>query len=233
MLRVMTDTTLNTGKGIFAAWGFAFVSTVWHRRQSLICVLVLLSFVVLSGYFEKTKFIDDAKTTNGEITFNDSNTGKLLFTAPKGRSMEQFLVESRQHGESLILATPLHSQNCRKAHVLTVALIFISWSIDKTARMAEVRCCFVMRGLPLDWIIWNARFSCWHTSPTDSFRDAEVNWDYVRVLPDGECVSVDGTHLGHNLPDKSGNRYCINLVSVAGQSTKKWEIRQSPEYSME
>ena len=49
-----------------------------------------------------------------------------------------------------------------------------------------------------------------------SFRDAEVNWDYVRVLPDGETVSVDGTHLGHNLPDRKGNRYCINLVSVAG-----------------
>lgn len=51
-----------------------------------------------------------------------------------------------------------------------------------------------------------------------SFRDDEVNWDYVRVLPDGECVSVDGTHLGHNLPD-GRNRYCINLVSVAGKST--------------
>ena len=52
-----------------------------------------------------------------------------------------------------------------------------------------------------------------------SFRDEEVNWDYVRVLADGECVSVDGTHLGHNLPDGSGNRYCINLVSVAGYPT--------------
>merc|ERR1719333_135103 len=50
-----------------------------------------------------------------------------------------------------------------------------------------------------------------------SFRDSEVNWDYVRVLPNGECISVDGTHLGHNLPDGSGNRYCINLVSVAGR----------------
>ncbi|MCB9640385.1 MAG: hypothetical protein H6727_15925, partial [Myxococcales bacterium] len=47
-----------------------------------------------------------------------------------------------------------------------------------------------------------------------SFRDQEVNWSYVRVLPDGECVSVDGTHLGHNIPDRKGNRYCINLVSV-------------------
>jgi peptide methionine sulfoxide reductase MsrB len=30
-------------------------------------------------------------------------------------------------------------------------------------------------------------------------------------------VSVDGTHLGHNLPDRRGNRYCINLVSIAGR----------------
>ena len=50
-----------------------------------------------------------------------------------------------------------------------------------------------------------------------SFRADEVNWQYVRVLPDGECVSVDGTHLGHNIPDQKGNRYCINLVSIAGR----------------
>eukprot|EP00955_Chlamydomonas_euryale_P114033 366248-Chlamydomonas_euryale.AAC.6 len=50
-----------------------------------------------------------------------------------------------------------------------------------------------------------------------SFRDEEVVWDDVRVLPDGESVSLAGTHLGHNLPDKKGNRYCINLVSVAGR----------------
>lgn len=102
-----------------------------------------------SGYFEKkTKFLEDCKN-NAEINFYDSNTGKLLFTAPKGRTMQEFMVESRAHG----------------------------WP---------------------------------------SFRDAEVNWEYVRCLPDGETVSVDGTHLGHNLPDKSGSRYCINLVSVAG-----------------
>ena len=81
----------------------------------------------------------------------------------------------------------------------------------------------------------------------------EVVWENVRCLPGGECVSVDGTHLGHNIPatwrnlncnvfmsrhhddvfvksprallhvripespkDSKGNRYCINLVSVAG-----------------
>merc|ERR1712054_693603 len=78
----------------------------------------------------------------------DSNTGKPLFVAPRGRSWEDFVKETRVHG----------------------------WP---------------------------------------SFRDEEVNWDYVRCLSNGEAVSVDGTHLGHNLPD-SRNRYCINLVSVAG-----------------
>lgn len=50
-----------------------------------------------------------------------------------------------------------------------------------------------------------------------SFRDAEVIWDDVRVLEDGETVSLAGTHLGHNLPDRKGNRYCINLVSVCAE----------------
>lgn len=49
-----------------------------------------------------------------------------------------------------------------------------------------------------------------------SFRDAEVEWANVRCLPGGEAVSLAGTHLGHNLPDRKGNRYCINLVSVCG-----------------
>mmetsp|Transcript_14120 Transcript_14120/g.21558 ORF Transcript_14120/g.21558 Transcript_14120/m.21558 type:complete len:214 (+) Transcript_14120:186-827(+) len=54
-----------------------------------------------------------------------------------------------------------------------------------------------------------------------SFRDEEVVWDNVRVLkPSGETVSLTGTHLGHNLPDRKGNRYCINLVSIAGQPSQ-------------
>ncbi|CAB9510133.1 expressed unknown protein [Seminavis robusta] len=84
--------------------------------------------------------------------FYDSVTGNLLFTAPQGRSLQEFTQESHDHG----------------------------WP---------------------------------------SFRDAEVNWDFVRCLegPEGECVSITGTHLGHNLPDEKGNRYCINLVSIAGR----------------
>jgi len=51
-----------------------------------------------------------------------------------------------------------------------------------------------------------------------SFRDSEVVMENVRILSDGETVSIDGTHLGHNLPDGSGNRYCIDLVCIAGST---------------
>lgn len=100
-------------------------------------------------YFMTTSFPAEASATEGTIFFYDSNTGKPLFEAPKGRTMEEFLAESKSHG----------------------------WP---------------------------------------SFRDQEVVWENVRVLNDGETVSLGGTHLGHNIPDRSGNRYCINLVSVAG-----------------
>jgi hypothetical protein len=43
------------------------------------------------------------------------------------------------------------------------------------------------------------------------------------VLENGEAVSVDGTHLGHNLPDRTGNRYCINLVCIAGRGAAEGE----------
>lgn len=106
------------------------------------------------GYFQKTGFLsaEDGAGENGKppVTFYDSVTGKPLFVAPKGRSWESFVAESKFHG----------------------------WP---------------------------------------SFRDTEVVRENVRVLPNGETVSVDGTHLGHNLPDGTGNRYCINLVSVAGK----------------
>ena len=85
-----------------------------------------------------------------EFTYYDSVSGAPLFIAPRGRSMSEFLQESRAHG----------------------------WP---------------------------------------SFRDEEVVWDNVRCLDDGETVSLTGTHLGHDLPDLHGNRYCINLICVAGR----------------
>jgi hypothetical protein len=75
-----------------------------------------------------TKFKDEARAATAPLEFYDSVTGKLLFKAPLGRTMEDFLMESSAHG----------------------------WP---------------------------------------SFRDSEVNWEYVRCLPDGEAVTADGTHL--------------------------------------
>lgn len=96
------------------------------------------------GYWEKTNFMNEVKK-DGETTYYDSVTGKPLFIAPRGRTMDEFLKESKAHG----------------------------WP---------------------------------------SFRDEEVVWENMRTLKDGEAVSVDGTHLGHNLPDKSGNRYVERLA---------------------
>mmetsp|Transcript_16410 Transcript_16410/g.37980 ORF Transcript_16410/g.37980 Transcript_16410/m.37980 type:complete len:217 (-) Transcript_16410:1154-1804(-) len=108
-------------------------------------------YAEFAGYWESTSFLKSIQGEDGPIKFYDSVTGAHLFTAPIGRSWEDFIKESRSHG----------------------------WP---------------------------------------SFRDQEVNWEGgVRCLKNGECISDTGTHLGHNLPDRSGNRYCINLVSVAGQ----------------
>jgi peptide methionine sulfoxide reductase MsrB len=49
-----------------------------------------------------------------------------------------------------------------------------------------------------------------------SFRPEETVTENVIFNPGGEMASVCGTHLGHNLPDHRGDRYCIDLVCVAG-----------------
>eukprot|EP00981_Chlorochromonas_danica_P014778 scaffold8804_cov161-Ochromonas_danica.AAC.3 len=106
-----------------------------------------------AGYFKKeTSFFDEVDPTKPN-EFYDSVTGKLLFTAPLGRSFDEWKQESLKHG----------------------------WP---------------------------------------SFRDNEVNWENVRAVNKNEMVSVTGTHLGHNIPDSKGNRYCINLVSIAGYPTE-------------
>ena len=55
-----------------------------------------------AGYWTTTSFVDEARTEHADkgdpITFYDSNTGKPLFVAPKGRDLESFLVESGKHG---------------------------------------------------------------------------------------------------------------------------------------
>ena len=62
-----------------------------------------------------------------------------------------------------------------------------------------------------------------------SFRDAEVDWQNVRLLMNGNVVSVDGTFLGRAAPDKNGNRYAINVSSVAGKTKDSWVKSIVPE----
>merc|ERR1711924_147193 len=50
-----------------------------------------------SGYFEETSFLTDHDGSK-EVTFYDSVTRKPCFVAPKGRSWEEFVEESRAHG---------------------------------------------------------------------------------------------------------------------------------------
>jgi hypothetical protein len=85
-----------------------------------------------AGSWEGTDFLKSLKDVTEPVEFYDSVTGVLLFTAPVGRTTEEFVKESKGHG----------------------------WP---------------------------------------SFRDSEVNWDYVRCLSNGECISTTGTHLGHNV----------------------------------
>jgi len=109
-------------------------------------------FAEFSGYWKTTPLYAEVTSSDEPITYFDSNTGKPLFIAPRGRSMAEFVAESSKHG----------------------------WP---------------------------------------SFRDEEVVWENVRCLPGGETVSVDGTHLGDNIPDASGSRYCIDLLCISGNPT--------------
>jgi len=110
-------------------------------------------FAESAGTFLSGPFVEEMRSLKEgeEKTFFDSVTGKPLFVGPRGRTVEEFLAESKKHG----------------------------WP---------------------------------------SFRDEEVVWENVRVLRNsGETVAESGTHLGHNLPDSRGNRYCINLCCIAGR----------------
>jgi hypothetical protein len=56
-----------------------------------------LRIVSANSFQETTKFLSDAKKGE-ETTFYDSVTGKPLFVAPKGRTFDEFVVESKAHG---------------------------------------------------------------------------------------------------------------------------------------
>ena len=54
-----------------------------------------------------------------------------------------------------------------------------------------------------------------------SFRPHEAISSNIKFDgPHGEMKSTCGTHLGHNIPDRQGDRYCINLVCIAGEQVE-------------
>jgi len=49
-----------------------------------------------------------------------------------------------------------------------------------------------------------------------SFRSAEIVAKNVIIHANGRMESICRTHLGHNLPSGGADRYCIDLVCIAG-----------------
>eukprot|EP00931_Biecheleriopsis_adriatica_P061558 TRINITY_DN37016_c0_g1_i1.p1 TRINITY_DN37016_c0_g1~~TRINITY_DN37016_c0_g1_i1.p1 ORF type:complete len:194 (+),score=31.97 TRINITY_DN37016_c0_g1_i1:179-760(+) len=76
-------------------------------------------------------------------------------------------------------------------------------------------------GLPLFKAPAGRSFEAWHAESRahgwPSFRSSEIVSSNVVITAGGEMHSVCGTHLGHNIPDTSGDRYCIDLVCIAGE----------------
>ena len=90
-------------------------------------------FAEHSGYWvQDSSFLQEESEASGEITFYDSNTGKPLFYAPRGRDWPAFVKESKAHG----------------------------WP---------------------------------------SFRDSEVNWEHVRLMPKCAARPPTGTSYGRGL----------------------------------
>ncbi len=54
-------------------------------------------YAEFAGYWATTKYLEEVDREN-PTKYYDSVTGEHLFTAPVGRSMEEYLVESGKHG---------------------------------------------------------------------------------------------------------------------------------------
>lgn len=79
-------------------------------------------------------------------------------------------------------------------------------------------------GIPLFTAPIGRSFAQWHAEAEEhgwpSFRSQEVHMENIKLGDDGEVISSCGTHLGSNLPDENGDRYCIDLVCISGQQTE-------------
>lgn len=68
------------------------------------------------------------------------------------------------------------------------------------------------RGRSYDEFIKEARHTGWLV-----FHTKEVVWKNVQVTKRGEIKSVAGTHLGQKENHSGGDRFVVNLVSIAGR----------------
>jgi len=195
------------------------VNTKADRRNFLETITTATAAVVLTGVSSSSPAFavdENGFTVGGKLKLGDES-----IMAPKSHGTSETPVqESLRYGVSNKLADKITNYNRRFAEY---GGYFTGTSFEKDVRAANGPITFYdsNSGKPLfvapinrsvDEFIEESQVHGW-----PSFRDQEVVWDNVRVLKSsGETVSVDGTHLGHNLPDRRGNRFCINLVSVAG-----------------
>mmetsp|Transcript_30101 Transcript_30101/g.55126 ORF Transcript_30101/g.55126 Transcript_30101/m.55126 type:complete len:200 (-) Transcript_30101:231-830(-) len=119
------------------------------KEYESVCCQVPQSWAEPAGSQDEIGFWEKL-SPDEETTFYDSQCGKPLFVAPRGRSFAEWKRESQWHG----------------------------WP---------------------------------------SFRKEELVTENIIVREGGETVSSCGTHLGHNLPDEQGARYCIDLLCIAGK----------------
>eukprot|EP00930_Biecheleria_cincta_P011842 TRINITY_DN114970_c0_g1_i1.p1 TRINITY_DN114970_c0_g1~~TRINITY_DN114970_c0_g1_i1.p1 ORF type:complete len:202 (-),score=18.30 TRINITY_DN114970_c0_g1_i1:77-661(-) len=87
-------------------------------------------------------------------------------------------------------------------------------------------------GLPLFKAPVGRSFAAWRHESKEhgwpSFRSSEIVSNNIIFKEGGEIRSVCGTHLGHNIPDMSGDRYCIDLVCIAGQQNVTKPLAVNP-----
>eukprot|EP00971_Amphidinium_carterae_P203129 4031191-Amphidinium_carterae.1 len=87
-------------------------------------------------------------------------------------------------------------------------------------------------GLPLYIAPRGRSYSAWKTESIDhgwpSFRDEEVVMDNIAVISGGEVVSQcpggAQTHQGHRFTDYHGDRYCIDLLCMAGHAASSIDL---------
>ena len=79
-------------------------------------------------------------------------------------------------------------------------------------------------GLPLFRAPIGRSFAEWKKETVNhgwpSFRKEEMVAENVKFYGN-EMRSACDVHLGHNLPDYSGDRYCINMVCMAGRQVRR------------